>query len=324
MRLRGLLIAVAGIAALAGCAREPSSLQGSRSLDDLEQAIVELPTRYPPVARIVAIGDLHGDIEATDRTLRLAGAIDDEAHWAGGDLVVVQVGDEIDRGDHDREVLERFDRLAREANADGGAVFALLGNHELRNAKGRFWDVSPAGFAEFVDEPASGRPGPRPVRRERRGRWEAFRPGGEMARLLARRNVVVVIGDTVFAHGGVLPDIAAYGLERLNAETRWWLSGELEALPRIVDARSGPVWSRRYSDDPSPKDCATLATTLRILGASRMVVGHTVQRDHIVPACGGAVWRVDVGLSAYYGGPTEALEIAGGQTRVLSSVPLPN
>jgi hypothetical protein len=54
-------IAVAGIAALAGCAREPSSLQGSRSLDDLEQAIVELPTRYPPVARIVAVDELRGD-----------------------------------------------------------------------------------------------------------------------------------------------------------------------------------------------------------------------------------------------------------------------
>jgi len=130
-------IAVAGIAALAGCAREPSSLQGSRSLDDLEQAIVELPTRYPPVARIVAVDELHGDIEATDRALRLAGAIDANARWVGGNLVVVQ-------------------------------------------------------------------------------------------------------------------------------------------------------------------------------------------RDHIVPACGGAVWRVDVGLSAYYGGPTEALEIAGGQTRVLSSAPLPS
>ncbi len=197
----------------------------------------------------------------------------------------------------------------------------LLGNHELMNAKGRFRYVSPAGFDEFATVPPSGRPGPRPARTDRRGRWEAFRPGGPTARHLAHRNVVAVIGNTVFVHGGMLPEVAAYGLERLNAETRWWLSGELATLPSIVDAHDGPVWSRHSSDDPSPEDCATPATTLRMLGSQRMVVGHTVQDEGIEPGCGNTVWRIDVGLSAYYGGPTQVLEIADGQVRVLSATP---
>ena len=33
--------------------------------------------------RIVAFGDVHGDLEAARGALRLAGAIDDQDHWIG-------------------------------------------------------------------------------------------------------------------------------------------------------------------------------------------------------------------------------------------------
>jgi hypothetical protein len=55
---------------------------------------------------------------------------------------------------------------------------------------------------------------------------------------------------------------------------------------------------------------------LGALGAKRMVVGHTVQQRGITDACEGTLWRIDVGLAAYYGGPIEVLEIAG-EPRVL-------
>jgi hypothetical protein len=42
-----------------------------------------------------------------------------------------------------------------------------------------------------------------------------------------------------------------------------------------------------------------------------MVVGHTVQRRGVNSACDGKVWRIDVGLSRYFGGPIQALEIRG-------------
>ena len=46
--------------------------------------------------RIVAMGDLHGDLGATRKALRLAGAIDEVDRWIGGDLIVVQTGDHQD------------------------------------------------------------------------------------------------------------------------------------------------------------------------------------------------------------------------------------
>lgn len=45
----------------------------------------------PAVPRLVAIGDVHGDLDKTRRAFRLAGATDESDRWIGGQLVVVQV-----------------------------------------------------------------------------------------------------------------------------------------------------------------------------------------------------------------------------------------
>ena len=55
--------------------------------------------------RIVAFGDVHGDLEAARGALRLAGAIDEQDRWIGGDLIVVQTGDQLDRGDQEQAIL---------------------------------------------------------------------------------------------------------------------------------------------------------------------------------------------------------------------------
>src|SRR6185436_1020322 len=92
-----------------------------------------------------------------------------------------------------------------------GALIVLNGNHELMNALGDFRYVTPGGFADFGGEA---------------GRAAAFKPGGEWARRLARHDMIAVIGDSVFVHGGIeLVDIE-YGLDRENAEVRAWLAGD--------------------------------------------------------------------------------------------------
>lgn len=50
----------------------------------------------------LAVGDLHGDLQKTLDCLELAGVLaEDDGHvkWVGGDTVVVQLGDVLDRGD---------------------------------------------------------------------------------------------------------------------------------------------------------------------------------------------------------------------------------
>jgi hypothetical protein len=275
-------------------------------------------SRLPGVPRILAIGDVHGDFAATRAALRLAGAIDESDRWSGGSLVVVQVGDQLDRGDQERAILDLFDRLPDEARKAGGAFHALNGNHEIMNVAFDFRYVTEGGFHDF--EGLSGMPLSDPRLTElpprSRARAAAFLPGAPYAKLLGKHDVAMVIGDTAFVHGGLLPQHVRYGLDRINSETRAWMNGESKTPPSIVMGDDAPIWTRLYSgDSPSARECDTLRQTLAALSVKRLVVGHTVQKAGITSACDGKVWRIDVGLAAYYGGRTEVLEIAGDQVR---------
>lgn len=280
-------------------------------------AIRERPFRFPAPKRLVAIGDLHGDLAATRRVLRLAGAIDDQDRWVGGDLVVVQTGDQLDRGDDERAILELLERLREEARAAGGALYVLNGNHETMNVLGDFRYVTPGARSAFDDaQPRS--PWADRFPKEWRGRAAAFLPGGQYARLLSERDVVVVVGDTVFAHAGVRAPHVDHGLGKLNAETRAWMRGEAQQPPRLIIDPEGPVWTRVYGAEVLDEAaCAVLARALEKVGARRMVVGHSVQSRGVQPGCDERVWRIDVGISEFYGGRIEALEIEGDRVRVL-------
>ncbi|AGP34268.1 metallophosphoesterase [Sorangium cellulosum] len=279
---------------------------------------------YPAAERVVAIGDVHGDLAATRAALRIAGAIDGSDRWIGGRLVLVQTGDEIDRGDGEQAIVDLFDRLAVEARAAGGAVYALNGNHEVMNVQLDFRYVTEGGFKDFEDVPGLDASSPRlaPVPPPARARAAAFFPGGVYAKKLAARDVIIAVGDTVFAHGGVLPSHTRYGIARINREVRAWMEGKSPSAPAVIAAEDSPVWARLYSGDPAPtpgsSPCAALDQTLAAMSAKRMVVGHTVQRNGVTSACGDKVWRIDVGMAAHYGGKPAALEIAGDTVRVLT------
>tara|TARA_R110002073_G_scaffold140253_10_gene290867 strand:- start:28942 stop:29991 length:1050 start_codon:yes stop_codon:yes gene_type:complete len=263
--------------------------------------------RHKQTSRLVAIGDLHGDMEATRRALRLAGAIDEADAWIGGDLLLVQTGDILDRGDDEQEILDLFAKLTIEAAAAGGAIYQLQGNHELMNAMGDFRYVTRGGFADFVTGDV-----PEPLTAEARAR--AFFPGGHYARKLAAHDMVAIVGDSVFVHGGVLPRFTS-SLEKSNRDARCYLLGALEEPPPAVLDPEGPLWTREFSNEDT--DCAKLEEALDALGVKRMVVGHTPQLRGITSACDGRVWRIDTGMASYYNGPTEVLEIDKGTARVL-------
>ena len=129
---------------------------------------------YPPVRRLIAIGDLHGDLNVTLKALRLAKVIPDnifqhnvnDISWCGGDTWLIQLGDQIDRcrpddweknciKDYDdvvedegnnMRIIQIFQKLDAEAKKCGGRVLGLLGNHELMNVDKDYRYVSPEEF----------------------------------------------------------------------------------------------------------------------------------------------------------------------------------
>ncbi len=268
--------------------------------------------------RIVAFGDVHGDLQATRSALRLAGAIDEEDRWIGGELVVVQTGDQLDRGNDEQAILDLFETLRVESAAAGGAFHALLGNHELMNARGDLRYVTDGGFADFADavEYDPNDPALAEFEPHERGRMAALLAGRPYAHLLAQRQVILRVGDNLFVHGGVLPNHVTYGIDLINREAQAWLRGETDR-PVVLQGSDSPQWTRLYSREPDPQACEVLREVLSSLEATRMVMGHTIQDDGISDACEGGAWRIDVGMAAHYGGPVEVLEIIGDSVRVL-------
>lgn len=132
--------------------------------------------------------------------------------------------------------------------------------------------------------------------------------------------MVYQIHGIVFVHGGVLPDHVTYSIERINQETRAWLLGEGTLPDGIVGSGNSVDWDRTYSDngvDITEESCQILDSVLEQLQAKQMIVGHSVYYM-VNSACDQKVWRIDTGMSAYYGGTVQVLEITNDEFNILN------
>lgn len=267
------------------------------------------PWRHAAAKRLVAIGDVHGDLDAMLQSLRAAKLINKDRAWIGGTTVLVQTGDLLDRGENEQEIIDLLDRIRLEAKLQGGDVLEVIGNHELMNVQGDLRYVTKKGFEDFEDIQGL-RKNTSKLRMfpsHTHARRAAFQPGGPYAKRLSAHNVIVQVGQNIFAHGGVLPEHVSYGVDKINDEMHAWMNGS-GPLPQYVSSPRSPMWTRVYGTEVLDKHtCAIAAQVLKSLGATRMFVGHTVQPEGITSACGGIIWRIDVGMAKHYGGKPAAV-----------------
>lgn len=258
------------------------------------------PAPAPPRARVVALGDLHADLPQALAALRLAGLVDEAGRWSGGSTTLVQTGDITDRGADSQELIRLMQRLTTEAAAAGGEVRALLGNHEVMNLAGDWRYVTPEDLAQFGGEAA---------------RRQALSAQGAEGAWLRGQPIVTVLDQVVYCHGGLTPEYAKMGLDRLNTLVPQVVDG---GLPKEALGERSPIWYRGYVQDESPARCAELDQALAAAGATRMVVGHTTQREgRIATRCGGRLLVIDTGIAGHYGGHLAALELRAGDAWAL-------
>lgn len=223
-----------------------------------------------PSRRIIAVGDLHGDLSKARDALQIAGVLssDGKDQWVGEDTVVVQVGDILDRGEDEIAILSLLRLLDEQAKANGGAVFQVNGNHETMNVEGDFRYVDTRAFDECIDfldyledyaqdwdkafknwifeskQFKEDRKSSQTywdqwniVKRQKGviARSVLFRPGGRLACELSHHGVVLRVNNWVFCHGGLLPHHVAYGVERINREVSTWMksSSDEEDSPEM-------------------------------------------------------------------------------------------
>lgn len=222
--------------------------------------------------RTVAVGDVHGSINGLVGILRETQLIDEQNQWIGGESVFVQTGDLLDRGVKLQEVIQLLMGLQEEAQATGGRVHVLLGNHETMNLLGITRDVNRDAFQEFVTDQSEKRRkngwamykqfwrrrmpeiGQQPAfSKEAKAQWmavhplgffeyvEAFGPDGPYGRWMRHLPGALIIGDTLFIHGGYGPSQAGVSVDEINRRvteelatfdaTRAWMVTEGLALP---------------------------------------------------------------------------------------------
>lgn len=286
--------------------------------------IDEQPSILPAVKRIIVIGDIHGDMNMTYEVLKLAKVIDRDNNWIGGETVVVQVGDQVDRcrykgipcntieatnpdEGNDLKILQYFTKLHKQAREVGGAVYSLIGNHELMNVRGDFRYVSYEGLREFDNYKTSN--GNVIKDGDEARRW-AFAPGNDVSEFLAcTRQMALIIGSNLFAHAGVLPKIAKkYNVTRLNQIMSMYLFDMLTKTSEYNDIfeapDSSPLWNRVYGNmgtknNASEEKCDNLLDPLKKLyKVGKIYVGHTpMMNKGISSVCDGRVWLTDVGMS---------------------------
>ena len=228
---------------------------------------VGLPAAQSPPPRVLAVGDVHGALDAFVEILQKAQLLDANRKWAGGNATLVQTGDYTDRGTEVRAVIDLLMELEPQAAAARGRVITLLGNHEVMNMIGELRDATPAIFATFADAQSE-------ARRERayrdyvslaearakvratvpevytvpREAWiaahppgwieyrEAFGPKGRYGSWLRKRDVSTVVNGTLFMHAGPDP---AVDVPIAQVESR--VARELERVDRfyqqLVDKR---------------------------------------------------------------------------------------
>ncbi|CEP18730.1 hypothetical protein [Parasitella parasitica] len=258
--------------------------------------------------RIVALGDLHGDLENTVDILRFSNIIDHDNRWIGGDTIFVQTGDVLDRGLDTIKLFDLLQNLREEAPLQGGLVIPLLGNHELMNLVGDWRYVYPGEPETFGGMEA---------------RKRAFEKDGFIGEYLKLLNITTKVGSTVFCHGGITPHFSRLGIDWINDRTHETIVTYMESqgsqgIEHGIFGGTGPTWYRGYAMEEEDTICSVLDQALALLEANRMVVGHTVQHDGAIRTrCNGKIILIDIGISRTYNGGKGALEIRGNTVHAL-------
>ncbi len=195
------------------------------------------PLQWNGIERVVAFGDVHGAYTELLQLLREAGVVDAQNRWAAGRTHVVSLGDLLDRGADSRKVLDLLMRLQQEAQAAGGQLHVLLGNHEAMNLLGDLRYVEPAEFAAYADleSPADRLDGKFPPGYF--GKRAAFAPDGKYGKWLLTLPVAIRINDTLFMHAGPGNVLQGLDLQELDLRYRTALTDYLGLASRLEQAK---------------------------------------------------------------------------------------
>jgi hypothetical protein len=224
--------------------------------------------------RIVAVGDLHGDFDAWQAVARNAGVIDAKGHWAGGNTILVQMGDITDRWADSLKIARSLQQLQKEAPRAGGKAIVILGDHEAMQLLGDNRYTTAGEYAAFADDQSAARrdrvyeanraaletaaraKDPKVTPEQIRAAWMAdhplgwvehrlaWGPSGELGKWATRTPAVVEIDGTLFAHGGISAEYAKLPIDTINQRIAAAMAAGDDSPNTLLYDPLGPLWYR--------------------------------------------------------------------------------
>ncbi|MDO5443520.1 MAG: metallophosphoesterase [Bacteroidia bacterium] len=265
--------------------------------------------------KIFVTSDPHGRMDCLVTLLQRWGVVDASLDWSFGSDQLVVIGDVCDRGEDATQIYWLLYQLEAQAEAAGGHVTFVYGNHEPMILSGDYRYSKPK-YTALADSLGT-------TYRELMG------PDTELGRWLATRNTMEVIGDNLFVHAGIGRDLLDKNLEIPEINERashvlFMTKDERKAdseLNYFLVRTYGPIWYRGlvYSRKKyRPASKATVLEALDRYDVSRIYVGHTIFRN-VKKFYGGLVTDVNVDNAANQAaGRSRALLIDGDKRYVVN------
>ena len=225
-------------------------------------------------SKLLAVSDLEGNLPHLIQFLQTHNIIDMNFDWAWGDGHLLFNGDSVDRGEQVTELLWFIRKLQQQANAAGGQVHFVLGNHDVMILADdiRYTHNKYKSVAELTGIPYH----------------ELFGETSVLGKWLRNQNSIVQIGPYIFVHAGFSPELHKTGLSLTEINNRIRLAIGPPAWPdrdelatSLAWHSKGPLWYRGYfekhAEKYGPKPTAKeLQAILDFHKATAIIVGHTV------------------------------------------------
>ena len=232
--------------------------------------------------KIIVISDIEGNFDAFSSFLLNNKVIDNNYNWIFGNGQLLLNGDFVDRGKNVTQVLWLIYKLENQADKQGGKVHYILGNHEIMNFQGNanYNKKKYKRVAQLISKNDSITVATKFM----------YSDKTELGKWLRSKNVIEKIGNYLFVHAGISPEILKYSVSisdinriaRDNWDKNLYDEEENNKAENFITGKKGIYWYRGLAQDykyyEKIKD-TELNKVLKYYQADKIIFGHTVVED---------------------------------------------